>query len=85
VPEPSSHFLCANGNASSCETSATTLDMFLDEGPIAYCCAVPLAAFLLSRRNGLRNSIVLGACMCLFASCVRSVPILLGQAGRADT
>jgi hypothetical protein len=86
VPTPSSHFLCESsvaGNVSSCETSATTLDLFLDEGPIAYCCVVPLAAYLLSRRNGLRRSIILGASMCLFASVVRSLPILLGQSGRA--
>jgi FLVCR family MFS transporter len=86
VPTPSSHFICETsvpGNVSSCETSPATLDMFLDEGPIAYCCAVPLAAYLLSRRNGLRRSIILGSAMCLCASVIRSVPIVLGQSGRA--
>ena len=86
VPAPSAHFICETsvpGNISSCETSPRTLDMFLDEGPIAYCCAVPLAAYLLSRRNGLRKSIILGSAMCLSASVIRSIPILLGQSGRA--
>jgi hypothetical protein len=49
VPGPSSRFLCESsgprGDVGSCATSPRTLDLFLDEGPIAYCCVVPLAAW----------------------------------------
>ena len=46
---------------------------------------VPLAAWALSRRKGLARSIRVGATMCLFAAVLRSVPILFGQQGRANT
>jgi hypothetical protein len=87
VPAPSKEFLCIDsappGNISSCTTTDSTLNLFLDEGPIAYCCVVTLAAWLLSRPNGLRLSIVIGASMCFFASVIRSVPALFALEFRA--
>ena len=79
--------MCQNseprGNVSSCDTPDLTLNIFLDEGPIAYCCVVPLAAWLLARRNGLRRSIYAGAVLCFFASVVRSIPALFSSSFRA--
>lgn len=87
VPSPSKDFICQSseprGNVSSCSTPDLTLNLFLGEGPIAYCCVVPLAAWLLVQRNGLKRSICAGAALCFFASVVRSIPALFSSSFRA--
>ena len=55
----------------------TTLDLWLDWGPVAYCCSIPIALLLLSsKRNGLQLSVRIGATCCLLASLIRCIPLL---------
>ena len=75
VPDSSRDFLQCSDN---------TLDLFLNEGPIAFCCVVFFAAWALKRKNGLRISVILGAVMCFAASVIRSIPALLTDDSRAN-
>lgn len=55
----------------------TTLDLWLDWGPVAYCCSIPIALLLLSsKRSGLQLSVRIGATACLLASLIRCIPLL---------
>lgn len=58
----------------------TTLDLWLDWGPIAFILSVFIASHLLSvRRDGLQLSMRIAACLCFCAAVVRCVPILLSD------
>ena len=56
----------------------TTLDLWLDYGPIAFCVTVLPSMALLSARGttGLRDSIRLGLCLCTLAAALRALPLL---------
>jgi MFS family permease len=75
VPDLSKSFL---------QTDDATLDMWLDWGPVAYCCSVAPALWLLSsRRNGLQLSVRLASFLCLAASLLRCVPLLFSEEQRS--
>ena len=65
-------------------TDDSTLDLFLNEGPIMFCLGVPFAMALFARSDGLRLSILLGASLCFTASVLRCVPLLMSQPGKAQ-
>ena len=55
----------------------STLDLFLNEGPIAYVCCVVFATWLLASHDGLKRSVRLAAAMIFLASMLRCLPIVL--------
>lgn len=66
--------------------SDSTLDLYLNAGPIMYCVSVFAAAWvLLARPDGIRISIKAGAGLCFVASAVRCVPALLPAGMRSSS
>ena len=64
----------------------STLDLWLDLGPIAFCITVWGAMYLLTERaDGLRFSVLLAAALLCGASLLRSIPALLPAAQRSST
>ncbi len=60
------------------KTDNSTLDLFLDWGPVGYVVAVAGALWLLSfRADGLTISVRLAAGLCLFSSVLRCLPLVL--------
>ena len=58
----------------------STLDLWLNLGPIAYCVSVFLAAWvLLARPDGIRISVLLGSGLCFLASLIRSIPAVVSS------
>eukprot|EP00730_Choanoeca_flexa_P010314 TRINITY_DN17455_c0_g1_i1.p1 TRINITY_DN17455_c0_g1~~TRINITY_DN17455_c0_g1_i1.p1 ORF type:complete len:475 (+),score=68.02 TRINITY_DN17455_c0_g1_i1:49-1473(+) len=70
VPDSSKEYLNVGDN---------TLDLFLNEGPIAYVCVIFFATWLLTTRNGLSSSVKLAAIMCFLAAILRCLPIVLSS------
>lgn len=65
-------------------TDDSTLDLWLDWGPTAYCVSVFAALWLLSARlDGLRLSVRVAAMMCFAAALFRCVPLLFSEEDRA--
>lgn len=62
--------------------SDETLEVFLDEGPIAYLVTVFFAGWLLTRPNGLQKSVRLAGTVAFLASVIRSVPLLFTDGQR---
>eukprot|EP00038_Savillea_parva_P012408 m.204477 g.204477 ORF g.204477 m.204477 type:complete len:255 (-) comp22532_c0_seq1:825-1589(-) len=69
VPDHSKQFLGVTDQA---------LNMFLNEGPIAFCCTVWYANWLLTRPSGtgLRNSVITAAVLCFLGATIRCIPLL---------
>lgn len=67
VPDHSKKFL---------DTNTSTLYWFLNEGPIAYCIAVPFVVRLLDSKSGLQRSVRAGATLCFLGAIIRCIPFL---------
>jgi len=60
------------------------IDLLLNWGCIVYVAVCPFAAYLLTRRNGLRTAIRVAAVLSCLACAVRYIPCFLPAADRAD-
>lgn len=71
VPDHSKTFL---------DVDESTLIWFLNEGPLAYCVAVPFVVRLLDSPEGLRKCVRAGATLCFLGAGIRCVPFLVADA-----
>ena len=55
----------------------STIDLLLNWGPIVFLVVVPFASWLLSRDNGIRLTLRLGAVMCVVSCLLRLIPCWL--------
>jgi len=53
------------------------VDLFLNWGPIIYLPAVFIASWMLTKQDGLRKSVLLGASLCFLGASIRCVPTFL--------
>src|SRR4051812_24765732 len=53
------------------------VNLLLNWGPIIYLPGVFIASWMLTKANGLRKAVLLGATLCFTGACLRAVPTFL--------
>eukprot|EP00039_Didymoeca_costata_P022489 m.346798 g.346798 ORF g.346798 m.346798 type:complete len:453 (+) comp30398_c0_seq1:59-1417(+) len=56
-------------------TGDDTLNLLLNEGPIAFVATVFFAAWILAKPKGLKMAVMIGSGLCFAGACIRSIPL----------